>query len=35
MVVDNNESTTKKNSGELLAISIAMQMRHYETGHIA
>jgi hypothetical protein len=35
MVVGNNESTTAKNAGELLAISIAMQMRRYDAGHIA
>jgi hypothetical protein len=35
MVVGNNESTTTKNVGELLAISIAMQTRRYDAGHIA
>jgi hypothetical protein len=35
MVVGNNESTKKKNVGELLAILIAMQMRLYDAGHIA
>ncbi len=32
--VGNNELTTTKNVGELLAILIAMQMRWYEAGHI-
>ena len=35
MVVGNNESTTMKNVGELLAISIATQTRRYNAGHIA
>ena len=36
MVVGNNESTTTKNAGELLAISIAMmRMRRYEADRIA
>jgi hypothetical protein len=35
MVVGNNESTTTKNVGESLAISIAMQMWQYDAGHIA
>jgi hypothetical protein len=35
MVVGNNESTTTKNVGESLAISIAMQTRRYDAGHIA
>jgi hypothetical protein len=35
MVVGPNESTTTKNVGELLAISIAMQTRWYSAGHIA
>jgi hypothetical protein len=35
MVVGNNELTTSKNEGESLAISIAMQMRRYDAGHIA
>jgi hypothetical protein len=35
MVVGNNELTTTKNGGELLAISIAMQMWRYDAGHIA
>jgi hypothetical protein len=35
MEVGDNESTATKNAGELLAISIAMQMRWYETGRIA
>jgi hypothetical protein len=35
MVVGNNESTTTKNVGESLAISIAMQMQRYNKGHIA
>ncbi len=35
MVVGYNESTTTKNVGESLAISIAMQMRRYDAGHIA
>ncbi len=30
MVVGNNESTTTKNVGESLAISIAVQMRQYD-----
>jgi hypothetical protein len=30
-----NESATKKNAGELLAILIAMRMRRYDAGHIA
>ena len=34
MVVGENESTTMKNAGELLAISIAMQMWWCNTGHI-
>ena len=34
MVVGNNESTTTKNLGELLAILIAMRMRRYDAGHI-
>ncbi len=34
MVVDNNESTTMKNVGESLAISIAMKMRRYDAGYI-
>jgi len=32
MVVGNNESTTMKNAGKSLAISIAMQMRWYDVG---
>jgi hypothetical protein len=35
MVVGNNESTTMKNVGKSMAISIAMQMRRYDAGHIA
>ncbi len=35
MVVGNNESTTTKNVGKSLAISIAMQTRRYDAGHIA
>ena len=35
MVVGNNESMTTKNVGESLAISIAMQTRRYDSGHIA
>ncbi len=31
----NNESTTMKNAGKSLAISIAMQMWRYNVGHIA
>jgi hypothetical protein len=31
----NNKSATTKNSGESLAISIAMQMQRYEAGRIA
>ncbi len=34
MAVADNESTTTKNVDELLAISIAMQMRRYDAGHI-
>ena len=30
-----NESTTTKNAGKSLAISIAMRMRRYDAGHIA
>ena len=33
MVVGNNESTTTKNQGELLVLSIAMQIRQYNVGH--
>jgi hypothetical protein len=32
--VGNNESTTTTNEGELLAISIAMQMRRYDAERI-
>ena len=35
MLVGNNESATTKNAGESLVISIAMQMRRYDTGSIA
>jgi hypothetical protein len=35
MVVGNNELMTTKNVGELLVISIAMQMWRYDAGHIA
>ncbi len=35
MVVGENESTATKNAGESLAISIAMQTRRYDAGHIA
>ena len=35
MVAGNNESTATKNAGESLAISIAMVMQGYHTGHIA
>ena len=35
MVVGNNESTTTKNAGKLLAISIAMPMWQYNAGCIA
>jgi hypothetical protein len=35
MVVGNDESTTTKNVGKLLAISIAMQTQRYDAGHIA
>jgi hypothetical protein len=35
MVVGNNESTTTKHVGEMLVISVAMQMRRYDAGHIA
>ena len=31
----NNKSETTKNAGKLLAISIAIQMRQYDTGRIA
>jgi hypothetical protein len=34
MVVGNNASTTMKNAGKLLAISIVMQMRWCNAGHI-
>jgi hypothetical protein len=34
MVMGNNKSATTKNAGELLAISIAMQMRRYDAGRI-
>jgi hypothetical protein len=35
MVVGNNESTTTKNIGKSLEISIAMQTRQYDGGHMA
>jgi hypothetical protein len=35
MVEGNNESTTTKNVGESLEISIAMQTQRYNAGHIA
>jgi hypothetical protein len=35
MVVGNNKSMTTKNVGKSLAISIAMQMRQNDAGHIA
>ena len=35
MVVGNNESTATKNAGESMAISIAMAMQQYNTGHIS
>ncbi len=35
MLVGNNESTTTKNVGKLLSISIAMRMWWYDMGHIA
>jgi hypothetical protein len=35
MFVGNNKSTTTKNVGKTLAISIAMQTRRYVAGHIA
>ena len=35
MVTGNNKSETTKNAGKLLAISIAIQMRQYDTGRIA
>ena len=35
MVVDKNESTTMKNAGKLLAMSIVMVMQWYDVGHIA
>jgi hypothetical protein len=35
MVVGNNKSTTTKNAGKLLAISIAMRMLQYDAGRIA
>ncbi len=35
MVVGNNKLPTTKNVNKLLAISIAMQMRRYNAGHIA
>jgi hypothetical protein len=35
MLVGNNESTTTKNAGKLLAILIAMRMRQCDGGHIA
>jgi len=34
MVVGNNESTTPKNTGKLLAISIAMAIQLYNVGRI-
>jgi len=34
MLVSDNNSTTTKNAGESLAISIAMQIRRYDAGHI-
>jgi hypothetical protein len=33
--VGDNESTTTKNAGTLLAVSIAMQIRRYDVGCIA
>jgi hypothetical protein len=35
MVVGDNKSTTTKNAGESLAISIAVQLRRYNAGCIA
>jgi hypothetical protein len=35
MLVGDNESTKKKNAGELLAVLIAMRMRWYNAGCIA
>ena len=35
MLVGNNELTTTKNVGKLLAILIAMWMQQYDEGHIA
>jgi hypothetical protein len=35
MVVGDNESTATKNSGESMAISIAMAMQQYNARHIA
>jgi hypothetical protein len=35
MVVGEKESTTAKNAGKLLAISIAMRMQGYDAGRIA
>ncbi len=34
MLVGNNESTTTKNAGKLMVISIAMAMQPYDEGHI-
>ena len=34
MLVGNNESSTTKNAGKLLAISIAMRMQRYNAGPI-
>jgi hypothetical protein len=35
MLVGKNELATAENAGELLAISIAMAMQRYNSGHIA
>jgi hypothetical protein len=35
MVMGDNETTATKNAGKLMAISIAMAMQRYDTGHIA
>jgi len=35
MVMGNNESTTTKNAGKSLEISIAIRMRWYDVGRIA
>ena len=35
MVVGDSKSTATKNAGELMAISIAMEMQRYEVGCMA